>query len=250
MTRAGQKLSERQTLDAVLGALGLHPDHEPKVGEAPDFMVKASGRSIGIEITMYRSGATVEGGMERRAAESEWDLLKRAADAFVDAHPELRGINVGLMFHGPVPPRKQHAAFIAEVAAFIAARSDELQSRDTACWPQAFSTPLMRAYLRTLYLRLDRHAVWHSNLAGGFVGRPDAGIAAIVAEKSRKRFRPADELWLVIQCSPRISEMLSDILGVRISKPCRRSSLSCSRGFLSWLSPAPISGSGEKDGGG
>jgi hypothetical protein len=152
--------------------------------------------------------------MERRAAESEWDLLKRAADAFVDAHPELRAINVGLMFHGPVPPRRQHAAFIAEIAAFIAARADELQSRDTEYWPQAFSTPLMRAYLRTLYLRLDRHAVWHSNLAGGFVARPDPGIAAIVAEKSCKRFRPADELWLVIQCSPRISEMLSDILGV------------------------------------
>jgi hypothetical protein len=72
----------------------------------------------------------------------------------------------------------------------------------------------MRAYLRTLYLRIDQHSVWHSNLAGGFVARPDATIAAIVAEKSAKRFRPTDELWLVIQSSPRISEMMSDIMGV------------------------------------
>jgi hypothetical protein len=35
-----------------------------------------------------------------------------------------------------------------------------------------------------------------------------------VAEKSRKRFRHCDELWLAIQGSARISEMISDILGV------------------------------------
>jgi hypothetical protein len=72
----------------------------------------------------------------------------------------------------------------------------------------------MQSYLRTLYLRQDRYAVWHSNLAGGFIARPDFTIADIVAEKSGRRFRQADELWLIVQCSPRISEMMSDILGV------------------------------------
>jgi hypothetical protein len=70
------------------------------------------------------------------------------------------------------------------------------------------------SYLRTLCLRRDRFAVWHSNLAGGFIARPDFTITDIVAEKSRKQYRQADELWLAIQCSTRISEMVSDILGV------------------------------------
>jgi hypothetical protein len=214
MTRPDQKRSERQTLDAVLAALGLRTDQEPEAGETPDFTVLLSGRTVGIEITAYQSGATVDGGTERRKVESEWDILQRATDAFRSERPELRNINVGLMFIGPVPPRRQHAEFMEEIAAFIRDHAADLTSEDSTFWPPSFSTALMRAYLRTLYLRVDQYAVWHSNLAGGFVARPDATIAAIVAEKSAKRFRPADELWLVIQSSARVSEMLLDILGV------------------------------------
>jgi hypothetical protein len=214
MTRPEQKLSERQTLDAVFAALGLRPDQEPEAGETPDFTVLVSGRTIGVEITTYQSGATVDGGTERRKVESEWDLLQRASETFRGAHPEFREINVGLMFSGSVPPRRQHAKFMEEIAAFIHDHAADLTSDDSTFWPPSFSTPLMRAYLRTLYLRVDQYAVWHSNLSGGFVARPDATIADIVAEKSAKSFRPADELWLVIQSSVRISEMMSDIMGV------------------------------------
>jgi hypothetical protein len=74
--------SERRTLDGVFAALGLRPDDEPEQGETPDFLLRAGGRLIGVEITMYRSGATVEDGTERRPVESEWERLKVAADVF------------------------------------------------------------------------------------------------------------------------------------------------------------------------
>jgi hypothetical protein len=67
MRRPAQKISERWTLDAVLAALDLRPDQEPEEGEAPDFNACISGKMIGLEITMYRSGATVEDGSELRA---------------------------------------------------------------------------------------------------------------------------------------------------------------------------------------
>jgi len=137
-----------------------------------------------------------------------------ASDAFRAARPDLRDINAGLMFRGPVPPRRLHLDFMDEIAAFIRARRGDLTSNEMEYWPPSFSGPLMCEYLRTLYLRIDRFAVWHSNMAGGFVARPDSTIADIVAEKSRKRFRPVDEQWLVIQSSDLISEMLSTILGV------------------------------------
>ena len=82
MTRPSQKHAERRTLDAVLTALGLHPDQEPKAGEAPDFTVLLSGRVIGLEITLYRSGEAMADGSKRRAVESEWASLKAASDAF------------------------------------------------------------------------------------------------------------------------------------------------------------------------
>jgi hypothetical protein len=112
MTRPDQKQSERRTLNAMLAALDLRPDQEPETGETPDFTMLAFGRTVGVEITMYRSGATVDGGMERRSVESEWDVLQRAADTFRGERPELSDINVGLMFSGPVPPRRQHAEFV------------------------------------------------------------------------------------------------------------------------------------------
>jgi hypothetical protein len=72
----------------------------------------------------------------------------------------------------------------------------------------------MQTYLRTLYLRTDRYAEWHSNLVAGYVDTPGPAIAALVAKKSAKKFRPADELWLAIQCGTRVSEMMLDMTGV------------------------------------
>jgi hypothetical protein len=214
MTRPSQKKSERQTLDAVVATLGLRPGQEPQDGEAPDFTMPVAGRLIGVEITMYRSGATVDDGSQRRPVENEWERLKAAADTFRAQRCDLQDINVGLMFKGAVPPRRQHAAFLEEIAAFVGSHFAELASQDREYWRPSFSTPLMQAYLRTLYLRKDRYAEWYTNLAAGYVARPGPTIAEIVAEKSARRFRPVDEIWLAVQCGTRISEMMLDIMDV------------------------------------
>jgi hypothetical protein len=214
MTRPDQKQSERETLHAVLAALGLHPDEEPEEGEAPDFTMPIAGRRIGVEMTMYQSGATVEDGRGRRQVESEWDQLKAAGDAFRRNRPELADVNVGLTFRASVPPRRQHAAFLEEIAAFVRGHASKLNDQDLECWPPSFSTPLMQTYLRTLYLRKDRFAEWYTNLTGGYVAQPDQTIAQIVAKKSAKQFRPVDELWLAIQCSTRISETMLELMGL------------------------------------
>lgn len=214
MTRLNQKEAERRTLNAALAALGLIPDREPAEGETPDFMLLLSGRTIGVEITMYPSGDIVEDGTGRRQVESEWELLKAAADSFRAEHPELRDVNIGLVFAASVPPRRQHAEFIAEIATFVGNHASALSSEDLTFWLPSFSSPLMRKFLRTLFLRSDQYAEWYSSVAFGYVARPGQVIADIVEEKSGKKFRPADEQWLVIQCGARISEMLLDLTGV------------------------------------
>jgi hypothetical protein len=74
-----------------------------------------------------------------------------------------------------VPRRRQHAVFLEEIASFVRSRAAELTSGDLECWPPSFPTPLMQAYLCTLYLRKDRFAEWYSNLAAGYVARPGGG---------------------------------------------------------------------------
>ena len=113
-----------------------------------------------------------------------------------------------------MPPKRQHTAFLEEIAVFVRGYAGKLNEHDLECWSPSFSSPLMRTYLRTLYLRKDRFAEWYTNLTGGYVARPDQTIAEIVAEKSAKQFRPVDELWLAIQCSTRISEMMLALTGV------------------------------------
>jgi hypothetical protein len=207
-------------LDVVLAALGLQPDQAPEPGETPDFMVSLSGQQIGVEITMYSSGDVVVGGHGRRQVESECDKLKLASEAYCAARPELRDINVNLIFSGAVPPQRQHSDFMEEIAAFIRANRRELKTDDTEYWPPSFSAPLMSTYLQALYLRVDPFAHWNSNMTAGFVATATTStIPSAVTAKSTKKFRPADELWLAIQCSPRISETLlpidsSDFSGV------------------------------------
>lgn len=162
MTRPTQKDAERRTLRGVLAALDLRPDEEPKEGEAPDFTMRVAGRLIGVEITTYRSGASVDDGSQRRPVENEWERLKAASDAFRDQHDDLRDISIGLMFKAAVPPRRQHGAFLDEIAAFVRSHAAELTPESRAYWPPAFATPLMQNYLRTSYLRKDPYAEWYT----------------------------------------------------------------------------------------
>jgi hypothetical protein len=81
------------------------------------------------------------------------------------------------MFKDTVPPRRHHAAFLEEIALFVRSRAAELTSRDLECWRPSFPTPLMQAYLCTLFVRQDQFAEWHSNLAAGYVGLPGSDNA-------------------------------------------------------------------------
>src|SRR5579883_3252908 len=97
MTRSDQKAAERRTLERLLSALGIAATDIDE-GETPDFMLTTSGKRVGVEITMYQSGATVDSGVSRRPVESEWEALELATRDFQAAHADLRNINVGLMF--------------------------------------------------------------------------------------------------------------------------------------------------------
>jgi hypothetical protein len=47
----------------------------------------------------------------------------------------------------------------------------------------------------------------------GSIGLPDATLVQIVGQKAARPFRPTDELWLAIQSTARISELLLPLNG-------------------------------------
>jgi len=140
--------------------------------------------------------------------------LKAAAQEFWSQHDDLRAVNVGVTFKGRVPRPRDYRAFIEEVAAFVRQHSGELQQKNKNFFPSA-SSPLMHRYLAQLVLRTDSHAEWYSNFSGGWVARPnDSKIPDTVKDKSKKKFRPTNELWLVIDRGPHMSEMTLELDGV------------------------------------
>jgi hypothetical protein len=212
MTRQSQKESERKPLDELLLTIGLTPD-EITEGEQPDFMLAVSARTIGVEVTMYQSGTTVGAGFGQRQVESEWEGLLRASRDFRSVEADISDVNVGLMFHDVAPARRDYQDFMTEIAAFIRSRVEDIGATDTAFWSPQFTSPLMKRYLRTLHLRTCAFAEWYSNITAGWVARPDATLESIVAEKAAKTYRASDELWLVIQCSHRVSETVLPLEG-------------------------------------
>jgi len=209
-TRRSQKESERRTLDELLSLLNISRDGiEIEEGELPDFMLVVSGRTIGIEVTMYQSGTTVGGQFGQRQVEGEWEYLQQASREFRAARADISNVSVGLMFNDVAPARKGHRVFMEEIAAFIRSHADTITSDFTAFWSHQFTLPLMRKYLRTLYLRKCDFAEWYTNITAGWVARPpNSALADIVSEKAAKTYRHSDELWLIVQCSNHISEIV------------------------------------------
>jgi hypothetical protein len=213
MTTLQQKESERRTLHHLLWAIDLRPDQEPAAGEKPDFIVVASGRTIGVEITAFQAGTMTDDGVDLRKVEGEWQRFEDASVAFRQTRPYLHDLNVGLFFKSSLPPRRDYSALMEEIAKFVQEHSD-LGPKGRDFWPSDFASPLMIQYLRTLHLNRCKYPEWFSNVSGGgWIGAPDGALTNIVAKKTGKQYRATDELWLAIQCNPRTSEMMMPLEG-------------------------------------
>ena len=213
VTRPDKKALERAALDSMLKALGVRPE-SIEDGEKPDFMLSIAGHFIGVELTTFQSNIAMDGKLGLRQVEAEWEAFEKAIPEFRAARPELKEINVGLMFKGAGPPRVEHQVFMEEVGIFGLSQKTKLTEIDVAFWPSSFSSPLMTKYLRTVFMRRSNHALWYSNISAGSIGLPDTVLTDIVQQKAGLSYRAADELWLAIQSTPRISELLIPLNGV------------------------------------
>lgn len=212
MTRPTQKDDERSVVLELMSAIRVQLESYPVQGEAPDFMIQVSGLTVGVEVTMYQSGRTVAG-VPKRAVEAEWEALEGASQIFQNEHSELAGIYILFRFKDSVPPRRERGNFFCEILEFIRERGQTIAGEYVDFWCHEFTSPLMIKYLQAIVLRRGERGMWDSNITAGFVDRPAETISRIVAEKSAKAYRPADELWLVIQRSHRPSEMVLPVNG-------------------------------------
>jgi hypothetical protein len=183
-------------------------------------MIQVSGRTVGVEVTMYRSDKTVarvgKHAVRRRQVESEWESFEGSSLGFRREHAELKDVCVLFRFRNVVPPKQRYGMFYQEVLQFVCSKQQEISTGYVQFWRPDFVSPLMTEYLQAICLRRCERGEWDSNVTAGFVDRPACIIAKIVAAKGglAKAYRPAAELWLVIGHSGRPSEMVLPISGV------------------------------------
>jgi hypothetical protein len=215
MTRLAQKQQERAVLRQLFRNSKI-VDANYEDGERPDFIVRVANRSIGIEVTMFRSNES-RGDHSRRSVEASWEELKKLWGE------RERNISVLLRFIANTPTRRELRGFLEEIVMFIETNKDIISGRYQLFWRYTFSSPLMSKYLWAIGLAKYDQGSFDSNLTAGFlVPRPAETIAAIVSGKSGKKFRAVNELWLVIHSSGRPSEMVLPINGASELDTCPR----------------------------
>jgi len=224
MTRSTQKNEEMVILRAIQHCSGINQDCCLEEGENPDFMLQIEGRTVGVEVTMFRSGRTVAGfgrrALSRRSVESEWERLEAASKEFRSHNTQVQNVYILFRFRGLVPQQREYQSFFQEILQFICSRPGSVTENFTSFGATDFMSPmspLMSKYLKPsngLTLRKSEEGEWDSNLTAGIVdGFPAQTISKIVVNKAAKIYRKADELWLVIGQSGRPSEMVLPIRG-------------------------------------
>lgn len=214
MARLDQKQYERRTLRALLSILEVPPDTPCQEGEAPDFMVQINSQAIGIEMTRYQSGQVVgAAGIERRSVEAEWEKFIRFSKRFCEEQSELKDVSIIFRFKDVVPPARERQLFLTEIFNFVRLHRDAVGFQYAIFSVHQFTSQLMLKYLTDICLCSSETAHLDSNLMAGKLSPFGDNLAQIVEKKSALHYRPASELWLVIQCSGLITETVLPING-------------------------------------
>ncbi len=176
-------------------------------------MIQLSGQTVGVEVTTYQSGKIVAG-IPKRAVEAAWEELEISSRTFQKENVELAGMYILFRFQDIVPSKRERAAFFCEILDFVRKNGIGIGDDWASFWRHELASPLMIKYLKDIVLKRGERSEWVSNITAGFVDRPADTISRIVVDKSKGKYRPTDELWLVIQRSHRPSEMILPISGV------------------------------------
>lgn len=184
MTRLAKKQRERFYASLWLQRRGVSGLLEE--GEHPDFVVRLSAETLGIEIVEYHGGLSNRAGSKGRQVEASWEALQDYSDAYRSRNSDIDRVHVRLHFHGyRMPPKGSFRAFCSAVARLIREGGD-LNGRKLMIRPDAEIEPLLAEYLMGVELFFGkkswRHWEWPAYMNGP-IGTSDDELHSVVAQK-------------------------------------------------------------------
>lgn len=223
------KALERAVLDACVRTVPGFPQAPAADHESPDFLVKASDGTIGIEIQEFIQGAGPQGAKAREGESIRAKIMNTAKRTFESRHPDTHLYVYGHWGSGSIDPRqtKQLADQLADLVGTLIPAPDpgQLMTRRPASYSELKSVGLAD---RLTHLDVGRywratHGLWASPEAG-MVSQDLADLKNQITTKEAKLHvyrQSCEEIWLVMYglAYPSGAFDMEALLGQRVESP-------------------------------
>jgi hypothetical protein len=200
------KAVERAVLDVCVRTVAGFPQVRAADHESPDFLVKATNRTIGIEMQEFIQGAGPKGAKGREAESIRSKIMTTAQRAFESRHPGIHLYVYGHWIGGPIDPRltRELADHLADLVATLipAHEPGQLMPRRDASYREleGFGLADRLSHLDVHRYSRATYGLWASPEAGMF-SRDLADLKNQITAKEAKLqiYRQScDEIWLVM----------------------------------------------------
>lgn len=184
MTRSSKK--EREKFYAAQWLLRRRIKARLEDSEHPDFVVRLSGETLGIEIIEYHSGVMRRGGSRGRQVEAAWEALQDYSDMFRERNLDIDHVDVRLHFKAyRMPPRRLFESFCSGVADLIREATGLIEGVRHTIKMKPELHPLLADYLDGIEFfggRYWSHWEWPAYMNGA-IGTSEEELHAVVASK-------------------------------------------------------------------
>lgn len=208
MTRKSQKEEETIIANRLIAAEGIRVDKLDCSKENPDVTLHVNDALCGLELTTYTFD------QKQRSNEARWERLRNETTK-LGATGALGKVWITLCFgHNAVPKRDEIPAFLNELSKLCDRHPPTSATQDDEHWD--FSAyPRLRRHLCSLQLRQVDHPInfyLSSDVQAGYVPHPDARVAEIIEEKTKKSYHAdLSELWLAIYSGLTVAGQIAEL---------------------------------------
>jgi len=220
---------ERAVLAVCVRTVPGFPQARAADHESPDFLVKASNRTIGIEMQEFIQGAGPEGAEARKAESIRDKIMAMAKRAFESRYPGTHLYVYGHWRRDPIDPRltRELADHLADLVATLIPQREpgQVMTRRDASYPELEGFGLADHLSNLDVHRYSRatYGLWASPEAG-MVSRDLADLKNQITAKAAKLelYRQScNEIWLVMYglALPSGAFDMEALLGQRLESP-------------------------------
>ena len=205
-----QEEGELFYLKPFLKRIDIKPERIERGENPPDFYIICQSNKIAIEVTEYHSQCKGAGGQDWRAVEQEWQNIRSLFVEERKQYPILDNVHGFLFFRElEMPTTAKQKQFVTELLKFGVSQYKSLKEEESRFDSFPSNYPLLKKYLKELYLEKVHCWIIWDRASAAFVGTSEAEIEQCVLKKLQtSRPQKVVESWLLIVSGAYMSQQI------------------------------------------